>query len=149
MRDYQQYRASFSPEQLRAPAVWGDPSGEGRRRLDAEIAAMRKLGPEDQQKADAIGLESRNLGRQAQAETRNKNTEEAARLRTRANELGLQVRAIQQSHMERTVPLILDKMAMFDLTNLQPGAAERAMKCQTRSVVSRMRRRPTASRSSR
>ena len=128
VRDYQQYRASFTTEQLRAPGVWADPAREGRKRLDAEIAAMRNLSPADQQKSDAIGLESRNLARQAQAETRNKNTEEAARLQARANELGLQVRAIRQSHMERTVPLILDRMAMFDLTNLQPGSAERAMK---------------------
>ena len=31
VRDYQQYRASFTAEQLRAPAVWGDPAGEGRK----------------------------------------------------------------------------------------------------------------------
>ena len=67
-------------EQLRAPAVWGDPTGEGRKRLEAEAAAMRKLSAADQQQADALGLESRNLERQAQAETRNKNAEEAARL---------------------------------------------------------------------
>lgn len=128
VRDYRQYRASFTPEQLRAPGVWGDATGEGRKRMDAEIAAMRKLSPPEQQKADAMGLESRNLERQAQVETRNKNAEAAAALRARANELGHQVRAIRQSHMDRTVPLILDKMAMFDLSNLQPGSAERAMK---------------------
>ncbi len=30
VRDLQQYRASFTAEQLRAPAVWGDPTGAGR-----------------------------------------------------------------------------------------------------------------------
>ena len=52
VRDLQQYRASFSAEQLRAPGVWGDPTGAGRKRLEAEAAAMRKLSPADQQQAD-------------------------------------------------------------------------------------------------
>ena len=130
VRDYQQYRASFTAEQLRAPAVLGDPTGEGRKRLDAENAALRKLSAADQQQVDTIGLESRNLERQAQAETRNKNAEEAARLRARSRELALQVRAIQQAHQARTVPLILDAMAAFDLKNVQPGPADRAMKAK-------------------
>ena len=37
-----EYRASFSDAQLNAPAVWADKSGEGRRRLDARIAELRK-----------------------------------------------------------------------------------------------------------
>ena len=130
VRDLQQYRASFTAEQLRAPAVWGDPTGDGRKRLDADADAMRKLSPADQQQADAIGLESRNLERQAQVETRNKNVDEAARLRVRSRELGMKVREIQQAHMARTVPLILDAMATYDLTNLQPGPADRAMKAK-------------------
>ena len=68
VRDYQQYRASFTAAELRAPGVWGDPTGEGRKRLDAEAAALRKLSVADQQQVDALGLESRNLERQAQAE---------------------------------------------------------------------------------
>jgi len=129
VRDLQQYRASFSAEQLRAPGVWGDPTGAGRKRLEAEAAAMRKLNPQDQQQADAIGLESRNLERQAQVETKNKNVDEAARLRARSRELAMKVREIQQAHVARTVPLILDAMATYDaLTNLQPGPADRAMK---------------------
>ena len=128
VRDYQAYRASFTPEQLRAAAVWGDPNGEGRKRLDAENAAMRKLSPADQLQVDTIGLESRNLERQAQAEIRNKNTEEAARLRERSRALALKVREIQQAHLARSVPLILDAMAAYDLKNLQPGPAERAMR---------------------
>jgi hypothetical protein len=37
-----EYRASFSDAQLNAAAVWADKSGEGRRRLDARIAELRK-----------------------------------------------------------------------------------------------------------
>ena len=128
VRDYQQYRASFTGEHLRAPAVWGDASGEGKKRVDAEIAALRNLSPEDQKQADALGLESRNLERQAQAEIRNKNPEAAARLREQSRELGLKVREIRQAHQARTVPLILDAMANYDLRNIEPGPAERAMR---------------------
>ena len=130
VRDYQAYRASFTVEQLRAPAVLGDPTGEGRKRLDAEIAALRKLDPADQKQVDTLGLESRNLERQAQAETRNNNAEEAARLRVQSRELALKVREIQQAHTVRTVPLILDASANYELKNLQPGPAERAMRAK-------------------
>lgn len=128
VRDYRQYRASFSAEQLRAPAVWGDPTGEGRRRQEAEAAALRELTPEDQRRFDALGLESRTLERQAQAETRNKNTEEAARLRERSRALAIEAREIRQAHMARVVPRIVDSLATYDLTNIRPGPAERAMK---------------------
>lgn len=128
VRDYQQYRASFSAEQLRAPAVWGDPTGAGRRKQEAEAAALRNLTPEDQRRFDALGLESRTLERQAQAETRSKNTEEAARLRVRSRALAIEAREIRQAHMARVVPRIVDSLATYDLTNIQPGPAERAMK---------------------
>lgn len=130
VRDYQQYRASFTAAQLREPGVWGDPTGAGRKRLEAEIAAMRDLGAADQQKADALGLESRTLERQAQVETRNKNVEEAARLRERSTALAREVREIRQAHMARVAPLIVDAMATYDLTNLQPGPIERAMRAK-------------------
>jgi hypothetical protein len=128
VRDYQQYRGSFTPEQLQMPAVLGVPAHELRKRLDAEANAMRKLSPADQQQVDAVGLESRNLARQAQVETRNKNLDEAERLRKLSTELAFKVREIQQAHQARTVPLILDQMANAELRNLQPGSAERAVK---------------------
>ena len=42
----------------------------------------------------------------------------------------MKVREIQQAHMARTVPLILDAMATYDLTNLRPGPPDRAMKAK-------------------
>ncbi len=128
VRAYQAYRASFSAEQLRAPAVWGDPSGEGRRRQQAEAAALRNLGADDQQRFDALGLESRTLERQAQAETRNQNAAAAARLRERSRALAIEAREIRPAHMARTAPRILESLAVYDLKNIQPGSAERAMK---------------------
>ncbi len=88
VRDYQQYRASFSAEQLRAPGVFGDPTGAGRKRLDAEIAAIR------------------------------------------AGEGAPKTREERQAMMARTAPVILDKMAHYELTNLQPGTADRAMRAK-------------------
>jgi hypothetical protein len=130
VRDYQQYRATFTAAQLQEPGVWGDPTGDGRKRLEAEVAAMRDLGADDQQKADALGLESRALERQAQVETRNKNVEEAARLRERSTALAREVRDIRQAHMARVAPLIVDALATYDLTKLGPGPAERAMRAK-------------------
>ena len=92
---------------------------------------MRALSPADQQQVDTLGLESRNLERQAQAETRNKNADEAARLRVRSNELGLKVREIRQAHTARTSRLMIDATANFDLTNLRPGPAERALRVKS------------------
>lgn len=125
--DLKAYRASFTPAQLRAPAVWGDPSGDGRRQLDVRAGAMRALPSELQQQADTLGRESRDLERQAQAETRNQNPEAATRLRARSAELALKVRAIRDAHMEAVTPLILDALAQYDLTNLRPGAAAQAI----------------------
>jgi alpha-tubulin suppressor-like RCC1 family protein len=128
VRDSRQHRASFSAEQLKAPAVWGDPTGAGRRKQEAEAAALRNLGADDQKRFDALGLESRTLERQAQAEARNKNAEEAARLRERSRALAIEARGIRQAHMARVAPRIMDSLAAYDLQNIQPGPAERAMK---------------------
>lgn len=81
VKEYEQYRASFTPEQLRAPAVLADVSGEGKRRLDAEVAALRTPAPGE--------------SRQARA--------------------------------EKAGPLIAAALAKYDLTNLVPGTADRAL----------------------
>jgi hypothetical protein len=54
VKDYEQYRASFTSEQLRAPAVWGDPANGGKRKLDAQVAALQKLTTEEQKQVDAL-----------------------------------------------------------------------------------------------
>ena len=135
VKDYRDYRASFSADQLRAPGVWGDPTGAGRKRLDADIAAMRNLSVEDQRRFDALGLESRTLERQAQAETRAGNAAEATRLRERSRALGLQAREIQRSHMTRVSGRIVDALATYDLTNLRSGAAADAMRVKANPVL--------------
>ena len=61
VRDYQQYRASFSAEQLRGPAVWADPTNEGRTRLENEARALRKLSAEDEKRAAVGGPVAREI----------------------------------------------------------------------------------------
>ena len=100
VRDYEQYRASFTSEQLRAPAVWGDPSGAGRRKLDADIAALQVLPP-------AV---------QAQIKSLPRDNERAARMRT-----------IRQRQLESVSNKMSDLRAEYDLINLKPGSAEHAM----------------------
>jgi hypothetical protein len=124
------YRASFSPEQLRAPAVWGDPTGAGRKQLEAETAALRNLSAADQQRADALGLESRTLDRQAQAAAKAGDAAEAERLRARSRALAIEIRGIRQAHMERAAPRIVDAIATYDLRNLRPGEVQDAMRAK-------------------
>jgi hypothetical protein len=100
VKDYEQYRASFTAEQLRAPAVWGDPSGTGRRKLDADIAALQALPPAVQAQIDALPRDN----------------ERAARMRT-----------IRQRHLESVTNRMADLRAQYELTNLRPGTADAAM----------------------
>ena len=59
VKDYETYRASFTAAQSCEPAVWGDTSGEGKRKLDAEIAALQRLSPEEQREMDTLNREKR------------------------------------------------------------------------------------------
>ena len=61
VRDYQQYRASFSAEQLRGPAVWADPTNEGRTRLENDARALRRLSAEDERRAAVGGPVAREI----------------------------------------------------------------------------------------
>lgn len=119
-----EYRATFTEAQLDAPAVWMDQSREGQKRLDAQIAEYQRLTPQDQQTVDALGREARDLERQARAE---KDAALAAQLRERARALAVKVRAVRQAHTERAFFLIQDARAAYELTNIRPGDAARAM----------------------
>ena len=99
LRDYQAYRASFTQEQLRAPAVWDDRTGDAKRQLDAKIAQLRTLPPAVQKEIDAFSR----AGRAADA------------------------RAARQHHMEKVAPLIAEANAQYDLQNVKPGPAEQAI----------------------
>ncbi len=100
VKDYEQYRASFTADDLRAPAVWGDATGAGRRKLDADIAALQALPPAVQAQIDALP----------------RNNERAAKMRT-----------IRQRYMESVSNRMSDLRAQYDLTNLRPGTTDRAM----------------------
>ena len=49
LADVKRYRASFSAEQLRMPAVWTDGDGAGKRQLEARIRELNMLSPEQEQ----------------------------------------------------------------------------------------------------
>ncbi len=85
--DVRQYRATFTREQLMAPAVWADVSGSGRRGLDAKVSEVRSR-----------AIASAGADRQA-----------------------------RQQALERVAIDIGALSAEYDLTNLTPGAADRAM----------------------
>jgi len=55
LAEYRKYRAAQSPEALRSAAVFGDPTGEGKKKLEARLNELRALSPAEEQavKADA------------------------------------------------------------------------------------------------
>ena len=97
--DLRKYRATFTAAQLAAPAVPGDPTGEARRKMEAETAALRALSAADQQQVN-------DLTRQGRA---------------------AEVRAVRAAHMERVSPLISDALAQYQLVSLKPGDRDRAI----------------------
>jgi hypothetical protein len=125
--DARRYRAGFSAQELAAPAVWGDASGQGKKQHEARIQQLYALTPEEQQQVDAANREGRTLERQAQEATRAGNQQEAANLRAQVAELSAKVRAIKKAHEESVSNDIADASAEFDLTNLRPGDKEHAM----------------------
>lgn len=119
----QKYRVSFSPAQLDSTVVWADASGDAKRALDAQIVQFNQLSAVEQTDVDALGRQSRDLERQAQAAAA-KNPVEAARLRTQSNELALKVREIRKVHQEKAFFRIQDARAEYDLVNLKPAVGK-------------------------
>jgi len=64
---YKQHRASQSPEALRSAAVLGDPTGEGKKKLEARLNELRALTPAEEQAAKADPAQARAI-RQAHME---------------------------------------------------------------------------------
>lgn len=52
------YRASFSAAQLNSPAVWMDPTGDGRARLESRIADVHQRTPKDQRESGGMQIEA-------------------------------------------------------------------------------------------
>ena len=67
---------ALSPETLRSPAVLGDPTGEGKKKLEARLAELRALSPADEQEVKANPAKARAI--------RNAHMERAAPLITEA-----------------------------------------------------------------
>jgi hypothetical protein len=125
---YRRYRASFSPSELEAPAVWNDPSGDGQRRLDARLKELAQLSAGEQKQVDDWGREARVLQTQAQVEAiKNKNQSEAVRLRAQVNDLANKVRAVRVAHQANASFDIEDARQEFKLVNIKPGDKEHAM----------------------
>lgn len=125
--DAKRYRASFSAQELAAPAVWGDVSGQARKEHDKQIQQLHALTPDEQQQVDAANREGRALERQAQELARGGNQAEATRLRAQVAELSAKAQAIKKAHLEGIGAAIDEASANFDLVNLRPGDQAHAM----------------------
>ncbi len=78
---------------------------QGRREMNARIAAMRKLPPEEQKQADDFTRQGMQLSGQSAA-ARKSNPAEADRLRAQAKESYAKSAAIHQAHRLKTEPQI-------------------------------------------
>ncbi|HYD78609.1 MAG TPA: hypothetical protein VEC06_02275 [Paucimonas sp.] len=125
--DAKRYKASFSVEELAAPAVWGDSDGQGRKQLDARLHQLRSLPPDRQQEHDDLNREARTLERQAQQAARAGDQQGAARLRAQSAALSSKAKAIKKAHAERISTDISEALSEYDLVNIRPGDAEHAM----------------------
>jgi hypothetical protein len=126
--DYSRYRSSFSAAELAATAVWGDPTGERKKQLDATIRERGQLSVDEQKQVDEWGRQAGTLRRQAQVESaKNHNVTEAARLQAQANDLANKVRAVREGHQAKAALEILAARDDYLLVNLKPGDNAHAM----------------------
>jgi alpha-tubulin suppressor-like RCC1 family protein len=118
------YRASFSADELRSAWVQGDPNGPESRQLDARVKALQALPSESQAQVTDLGTRARALQRQVQ--TRGITPQEAARLRSEANDLLTQANAIVAAHRSRVAPEVAALQDDFELKLIRPGEASHA-----------------------
>jgi alpha-tubulin suppressor-like RCC1 family protein len=118
------YRASFSAEQLRAAWVQGDQNGPEKGQLDARVKALQALPSDSQVQVTDLGTRARALQRQVQ--TRGITPQEAARLRSEANDLLTQANAIVAAHRSRVAPEVAALHRDFELKLIRPGDASHA-----------------------
>jgi hypothetical protein len=116
------YRDSFSAEELSRPAVWGDPTGEKKRELDARIARMQELPPAEQQDHDHWMRESRDFERQARA-LEPSDKARAAQLRRQSQEFAQRAHDLRDAHRERCADPVLAAISEFELTQIRPDRA--------------------------
>jgi hypothetical protein len=115
------YRASFSADELGAAWVQHDAGGREGQELEVRVKAIEALSPEDQAQVNAIGARVRAL--QLQARTRGVAPEEAARLRSEANEVLHQAQAIELAQRTRVAAQVTAVRNDFAMKLMRPGAA--------------------------
>ena len=127
LAEAKRYRASFTAEQLAAPATWADSSGAGRKQLDAAARALMVLPPELKQEIDALAQESRALTRQMQEAQRAKDAAQAESLKAQIAVLARRARVVRQEHEGKAALKQAEMSAQFALENLKPGDLSNAL----------------------
>lgn len=125
--EVKRYRASFTAEQLAAPATWADRSGAGRKQLDAAARELMVLPAEAKQAIDALSQENRGLTRQMQEAQRAKDAAQAESLKAQIAVLTKRARAIRQQHDEKAAVKQAELTAQYALENLRPGDASNVL----------------------
>lgn len=91
---------------------------ERQKQRDAQIQTLQQLPPDKQKEADDLYHEGSQLGYKAIAELKNKNADEAARLREEVNKKYAQSKAIKQAHLQEVSP------KMTEIINAQQAGYE-------------------------
>lgn len=90
---------------------------ERQQKVDAEIRTLQQLPADKQKEADDLYKQGSQLGYQSIAAQKNKNPDEAARLRAEANKYYAQSKAIKQEHLQSISPqinkLLADNQAVY------------------------------------
>jgi hypothetical protein len=92
--------------------------------LEARVKALEALSPEDQAQVNALSAQARDLQRQARV--RGVAPQEAAKLRSEANDLSQKANAFAAAQRKRVSPEVADLRYEFELKLIRPGDAAKA-----------------------
>jgi hypothetical protein len=93
---------------------------ERQKQRDARVQALQQLPSDKQKEADALSKEGSTLGYKSIAALKEKNADEAARLREEANKKYAESRAIKQAHLQEIGPKITEIMNADQAAYLNP-----------------------------
>ncbi len=127
LAEVKRYRATFTAEQLAAPATWADQGGAGRKQLDTAARALMVLPAEAKQAVDTLTQEYRALTKQMQEAQRAKDAAQAESLKAQIAVVSNRARSIRQQHEEQAGIKQAELTAQYQLENLKPGDMSNAL----------------------
>ncbi len=126
--NYRHYLASFTPEQLRAPAVYKQDMRTFTDNADKHLQSLNQLTPDEQRQVEAWERQSSDLDHQARVAAFNKNPQEAARLRAESEQVYAKAATVRKHRREMAADTAITAPISDWLSNVGPGRAENAIR---------------------